>query len=368
MLSSPITLNQINNFKFFRHCPPEIIRPGFILLPDFQNADDLTNISLKCRYGGLPSLPKGKENWPIGPTGVPLDFIGAINFSELFLQCPEWYPSNAPRKGILNFFYDLEKKVCGGKPSDKDFWKFIYVEDTNNLSHEISIPKGIKIDRNTCLMKPFENFTFPRSCEDAILNHTKNLESILKNFDLDVYLELGIEVEEDHIWTYEKLQRLSQYEHIFKQLFDQFPQALKKIKEPGITLDQMINTYLEEQQQRIEIETSEQKQKRLEADFRGYILSELDNLFANYNSYQSLLFGHACYQQGDSRYQAVEIEFGKKNQTREALLEWNLLWQIPSDKNTGLMLYDVGDLIILIKDTDLLQCNFDNIWIDVQSG
>jgi uncharacterized protein YwqG len=57
-----------------------------------------------------------------------------------------------------------------------------------------------------------------------------------------------------------------------------------------------------------------------------------------------------------------------KPQRHESAAEWTALWQIGSDDLTGFMWGDMGNLYLLVHDTDLRAQRFDRAWLGLQCG
>ncbi len=80
------------------------------------------------KFGGAPYLAAGSQ-WPKSPDGKPLTFIGQLNFGEIaeaLRAAGATPPPDLPAKGLLMFFYDMEKSPWGGEPGDQNHWRAIW--------------------------------------------------------------------------------------------------------------------------------------------------------------------------------------------------------------------------------------------------
>jgi uncharacterized protein YwqG len=90
--------------------------------------------------------------------------------------------------------------------------------------------------------------------------------------------------------------------------------------------------------------------------------------------------GHPWWVQNDARLEAQLVTHGlncgdgrayDSSQARKlesGAADWNLLWQIGSDDQTGFMWGDSGNLYLLIRDQDLRARRFDKAWLGLQCG
>jgi uncharacterized protein YwqG len=74
-------------------------------------------------FGGTPLLAP-ELSWPIRE-GRPLDFLGQINLEE----AQDFLPEDAPRRGLLSFFYDSENQPWGGEIEDLGAARILYSSD-----------------------------------------------------------------------------------------------------------------------------------------------------------------------------------------------------------------------------------------------
>ncbi len=83
--------------------------------------------SIQSKFGGLPYLPKGIP-YPKDKDGVPLSFVGQINFKEI-LPLPF-----LPENGIISFFYQPGHSHLGedyNNPIQQNYFKVMYFEDSS---------------------------------------------------------------------------------------------------------------------------------------------------------------------------------------------------------------------------------------------
>jgi uncharacterized protein YwqG len=90
--------------------------------------------------------------------------------------------------------------------------------------------------------------------------------------------------------------------------------------------------------------------------------------------------GHPGWLQNDAREEAQLVTHGlscgdgagwNAPEARGLLRgapEWNLLWQVGSDDTTGFMWGDLGNLYLLIRDSDLREQRFERAWLGLQCG
>jgi uncharacterized protein YwqG len=85
--------------------------------------------------------------------------------------------------------------------------------------------------------------------------------------------------------------------------------------------------------------------------------------------------GHPWWVQNDARLDAQLVSHGLDSSGYDSLqarrlvpgaAEWNLLWQIGSDDQTGFTWGDYGNLYLLIRNPDLRARRFDKAWLGLQ--
>lgn len=74
-------------------------------------------------FGGIPLLPP-ELAWPLRE-GRPLEFLGQIHLEE----AQEFLPEDAPRRGLLSFFYDSQDQPWGGEIADLGSARILYSSD-----------------------------------------------------------------------------------------------------------------------------------------------------------------------------------------------------------------------------------------------
>lgn len=85
------------------------------------------------KLGGLPDLP-GNVDWPRnGATGVPLSFVGQVNFEE---TAPFDRERKLPEQGMLYFFYDcsMDGMPWGFDPKDAGGFRVIFLAEPGPLA------------------------------------------------------------------------------------------------------------------------------------------------------------------------------------------------------------------------------------------
>lgn len=112
---------------------------------DEQDEDDLPAGTSK--FGGCPDLPADAAWFRNSETGVPLSFIGQVNFAEV---SPYDLHHKLPDRGMLYFFYDCspDGMPWGFNPEDSCGWKvFFYDGNLSTLSRRES-PEDLEQDEN----------------------------------------------------------------------------------------------------------------------------------------------------------------------------------------------------------------------------
>lgn len=96
------------------------------ILLDYKVVKDSDIKIGESKFGGLPDLPD-EIKWPESNKNIPMSFVAQLNLKDI-----KKYDSNnvLPDKGILYFFFDMALL------DDKNEFKVIYLENTDNLSRK----------------------------------------------------------------------------------------------------------------------------------------------------------------------------------------------------------------------------------------
>jgi uncharacterized protein YwqG len=123
-----------------------IIRPTSYLKPVTSTTSDRRG----SRAGGLPALPPGVE-WP-SREGIPLAFVAQLDLSE---QPASLAAQGFPTTGLLLFFIDLEHEhqIWGHKPSNRDGFRVIYVENPHDAVVPSEFPEALPDDQRLNAMR-----------------------------------------------------------------------------------------------------------------------------------------------------------------------------------------------------------------------
>jgi uncharacterized protein YwqG len=106
----------------------------------------------------------------------------------------------------------------------------------------------------------------------------------------------------------------------------------------------------------------------------------VENFYEEDNGCKHQLFGHPATLQGDMQLECQLVSHGlycgdptgytdpRAQALKEGSAEWQLLLQVDTDDSSGMMWGDCGRLYYWIKKTDLLKCNFEDVWMILQCG
>jgi uncharacterized protein YwqG len=149
------------------------------LLPAEESEIDIA----KSKIGGLPHLPK-EETYPTNELGKSLSFIGQINLEEV----TDYDDSGLlPKTGLLSFFYCADQEVWGFEPNNKQRFKVIYFDNTNEL---VRYDFPIDLEPHSIFKPNLLSFTsslsLPSWDDDGV-------EDIFEAQDWDNYLEISLE-------------------------------------------------------------------------------------------------------------------------------------------------------------------------------
>jgi uncharacterized protein YwqG len=102
-------------------------------------SEDALIMAGESKLGGLPDLPKGMD-WPRRASGVPLGFVGQMNFTEV----PDFAGTGLlPKRGIAFFFYDPTDLGWGSSPAEADRWRVILIDDRQADHHRTQPPDDL---------------------------------------------------------------------------------------------------------------------------------------------------------------------------------------------------------------------------------
>ncbi len=119
--------------------------------------DTLASDAVSSHYGGSPCAPAG-FCWPTTPAGNRMHFIGQINMGQALADAPD--SIEFPRRGLLQFFYDMRARVWGYGPEDYRHWRFLwYPELCDDRQDEVA--DGPSCPRRPRLMSFEPVYTVP---------------------------------------------------------------------------------------------------------------------------------------------------------------------------------------------------------------
>lgn len=168
-----------------------IIQPTSYLKPVTSTTSDRQG----SRAGGLPALPPGTE-WPTRE-GIPLAFVAQLDLSE---QSASLTAQGFPTTGLLLFFIDLEHEhqIWGDRPSNRDGFRVIYVENPNDAIVPSDFPEALPDDQrlNAVRFQPAETWSIiPRDCalSDTLMKEFSDDEQYC---DLEDWIDSFLDGEE----------------------------------------------------------------------------------------------------------------------------------------------------------------------------
>lgn len=116
------------------------------------------------------------------------------------------------------------------------------------------------------------------------------------------------------------------------------------------------------------------------SDEQGDDFNELQRKLAggeNVDQIADQVRGHPSWIQDDARIQAqlgasgrslhASLDSTEEEQLKREAAQWDLLWQIGSDDELGLVWGSYGALYILMRDEDLRACRFEHAWLILQT-